>query len=149
MFDPIFQNPLAFMASVFILSLFPFLIITYKIFFNQLGPEPVKEITHHTGEWTLIFIILTFGWYIFYAMTFLDIPNNNEMFREFAFYYEVYVCLLLIGYFNPYTNIKLTKVKRQMVFSAALMLLFSIGINNIFNKINKTYLFIKEKVGNY
>ena len=36
---------------------------------------------------------------------------------------------------NPYTNIKLTKVKRQMVFSAALMLLFSIGVNNIFNKI--------------
>ena len=46
-----------------------------------------------------IFIILTFGWYIFYAMTFLDIPNNNEMFREFAFYYEVYVCLLLIWLF--------------------------------------------------
>ena len=45
--------------SVFILSLFPFLIITYKIFFNKLGPEPVKEITHFTGEWTLIFIILT------------------------------------------------------------------------------------------
>ena len=96
-----------------------------------------------------IFIILTFGWYIFYAMTFLNIPNNDEMFREFAFYYEVYVCLLLIGYFNPYTNIKLTKVKRQMVFSAALMLLFSIGVNNIFNKLNKTYLFIKEKVGNH
>ena len=96
-----------------------------------------------------IFIILTFGWYIFYAMTFLDIPNNNEMFREFAFYYEVYVCLLLIGYFNPYINIKLIKVKRQMVFSAALMLLFSIGVNNIFNKLNKTYLFIKEKVGSY
>ena len=45
--------------SVFIFSLIPFLIIIYKIFFNQLGPEPVKEITHHTGEWTLIFIILT------------------------------------------------------------------------------------------
>ena len=45
--------------GVFILSLIPFLIITYKIFFDQLGPEPVKEITHHTGEWTLIFIVLT------------------------------------------------------------------------------------------
>ena len=45
--------------SVFILSLTPFLLITYKIFFNKLGPEPVKEITHFTGEWTLIFICLT------------------------------------------------------------------------------------------
>ena len=44
--------------GVFILSLIPFLIIIYKIFFDQLGPEPVKEITHHTGEWTLIFLII-------------------------------------------------------------------------------------------
>ena len=44
---------------VFILSLIPFVLITYKIFFNKLGPEPVKEITHFTGEWTLIFICLT------------------------------------------------------------------------------------------
>ncbi|WP_435165003.1 sulfite oxidase heme-binding subunit YedZ [Candidatus Pelagibacter bacterium nBUS_28] len=45
--------------GIFILSLIPFLIIISKIYFNQLGPEPVKEITHHTGEWTLIFICLT------------------------------------------------------------------------------------------
>ena len=89
------------------------------------------------------------GWYFFYAMTFFDIPNNTNMFHEFSFFYQVYVCLLLIGYFNPFTYIKLTKVKKEMVFSAAIMLLFSIGINNIFNKINKSYLFIKEKVGSY
>ena len=45
--------------SVFILSTIPFLIILYKIFLNKLGPEPVKEITHFTGEWTLIFLCLT------------------------------------------------------------------------------------------
>jgi sulfoxide reductase heme-binding subunit YedZ len=39
----------------FILSLIPLIIILYRIFFNQLGPEPIKEITHHTGEWTLLF----------------------------------------------------------------------------------------------
>ncbi len=45
--------------SVFAISLIPFLFITFKIFFNKLGPEPVKEITHFTGEWTLIFVCLT------------------------------------------------------------------------------------------
>ena len=45
--------------GVFILSTIPFLLILYKIFLNKLGPEPVKEITHFTGEWTLIFICLT------------------------------------------------------------------------------------------
>ena len=48
-----------FKPSVFVLSTIPFFLITYKIFFNKLGPEPVKEITHFTGEWTLIFICLT------------------------------------------------------------------------------------------
>ncbi len=48
-----------FKPSIFVLSTIPFIIITYKIFFNKLGPEPVKEITHFTGEWTLIFICLT------------------------------------------------------------------------------------------
>ena len=37
-------------SGVFILSIAPFLLIFYKIFFNKLGPEPVKEITHFTGE---------------------------------------------------------------------------------------------------
>ena len=45
--------------SIFVLSTMPFLFIFYKILFNKLGPEPVKEITHFTGEWTLIFICLT------------------------------------------------------------------------------------------
>ena len=48
-----------FKLSIFISSIIPFLLITYKIFFNKLGPEPVKEITHFTGEWALIFICLT------------------------------------------------------------------------------------------
>ncbi len=48
-----------FKPGVFVLSTIPFALIVYKIFYNKLGPEPVKEITHFTGEWTLIFICLT------------------------------------------------------------------------------------------
>ena len=48
-----------FKPGVFVLSAIPFVLIVYKIFYNKLGPEPVKEITHFTGEWTLIFICLT------------------------------------------------------------------------------------------
>jgi sulfoxide reductase heme-binding subunit YedZ len=32
-----------FKPSIFVLSTIPFIVITYKIFFNKLGPEPVKE----------------------------------------------------------------------------------------------------------
>ena len=44
---------------VFLLLLWPIYIISYQIFFNELGPEPVDRIINHFGEWTLIFIILT------------------------------------------------------------------------------------------
>lgn len=93
-----------------------------------------------------IFVMLTFAWYIFYGLTFIDIiPNSQQNFLKFVFYYEVYVCLLLIFYFNPYMNITLTKVKKQMVFSAALMLLFSIGIENILNKLTHHFKYLFQK----
>ena len=96
-----------------------------------------------------IFVILTFAWYIFYGLTFINIiPNAHQYFLTFVFYYEVYVCLLLIFYFNPYMNIKLNNVKKQMVFSASLMLLFSIGINKILGNISDHFNFIKDKVIN-
>ena len=93
-----------------------------------------------------IFVILTFAWYIFYGLTFINIiPNAQQYFKTFSFYYEVYVCLLLIAYFNPYTDIKLTKIKKQIVFTSALMLLFSIGVNNIVDTISVHVNIVKNK----
>ena len=48
-----------FKPLVFTFSTIPLIVISYKIFLNKLGPEPIKEITHHTGEWTLLFLIFT------------------------------------------------------------------------------------------
>ena len=77
-----------FKPSVFFLSLIPFLIIIYKIFFNQLGPEPVKEITHHTGEWTLIFICLTLAMSPLKRLTNLGVwIKFRRMLGLFVFFY--------------------------------------------------------------
>ena len=76
-----------FKPSIFFLSLLPFLIIVYKIYFNQLGPEPVKEITHHTGEWTLIFICLTLAMSPLKRLTNLTILEKfKRMLRLFVFF---------------------------------------------------------------
>ena len=48
-----------FKPTIFVLCLVPFIIIAYQILFNKLGAEPVKQVTHHTGEWTLRFILLS------------------------------------------------------------------------------------------
>ena len=84
--------------SVFILSLFPFLIITYKIFFNQLGPEPVKEITHFTGEWTLIFICLTLAMRPLKRFTNLIIwMKFRRMLGLFVFFYSTAHLITYVG----------------------------------------------------
>ena len=84
--------------SIFVLSLVPFLIITYKIFFNKLGPEPVKEITHFTGEWTLIFICLTLSMSPLKKLTKLSLwINFRRMLGLFVFFYATLHLLTYVG----------------------------------------------------
>ncbi len=74
------------------------MLITYKIFYDKLGPEPVKEITHFTGEWTLIFICLTLSMSPLKKFTKLSIwVNFRRMFGLFVFFYATIHLLTYIG----------------------------------------------------
>ena len=84
--------------SIFVLSIIPFLVITYKIFFNKLGPEPVKEITHFTGEWTLIFICITLSMSPLKKLTNLHYwIKVRRMLGLFVFFYASLHLLTYIG----------------------------------------------------
>ena len=87
-----------FKPSVFILSTVPFVIITYKIFLNKLGPEPIKEITHHTGEWTLLFIIFTLAMSPLKKITNMNIwISIRRMLGLFVFFYASLHMLTYVG----------------------------------------------------
>ena len=87
-----------FKFSVFALSSIPFLLISYKIFFNKLGPEPVKEITHFTGEWTLIFICLTLAMSPLKKLTNLNFwVKVRRMLGLFVFFYASLHLLTYVG----------------------------------------------------
>jgi len=87
-----------FKPSIFILSTIPFVVITYKIFFNKLGPEPVKEITHFTGEWTLIFICLTLSMTPLKKLTNLNYwVKIRRMLGLFVFFYASLHLLTYVG----------------------------------------------------
>ena len=121
--------------SVFILSLFPFLIITYKIFFNKLGPEPVKEITHFTGEWTLIFICLTLSMSPLKKFTKLSLwINFRRMLGLFVFFYATLHLLTYVGldYRFDWQPIFDDVVKKKYVFIgfAAWLLLIPLVITS-------------------
>ena len=74
--------------SLFFLSLIPLIVIIYKTFTNNLGPEPIKEITHHTGEWALLFIVFTLAMSPLKKITNLNIwVSFRRMFGLFAFFY--------------------------------------------------------------
>ena len=83
---------------IFFLSLLPILIIFYQIIFNQLGPEPVKEITHVTGQWTLRFIIITLAMTPLQMITKLNFwINYRRMFGLFVFFYASTHMMTYVG----------------------------------------------------
>ena len=74
--------------SIFFFCSIPFFLILYKTIFNKLGPEPVKEITHLTGEWTLLFIIFTLSMSPLKKITKLNIwISFRRMLGLFLFFY--------------------------------------------------------------
>ena len=87
-----------FKPIIFLLSFIPFIIIISKIFLNQLGPEPIKEITLHTGEWTLLFLIFTLSMTPLKRLTNLNIwISVRRMLGLFAFFYASLHMLTYIG----------------------------------------------------
>ena len=104
---------------IFILSLLPVLIIFYQIIFNQLGPEPVKEITHITGEWTLRFIIITLAMTPLQRITKLNFwINYRRMFGLFVFFYASAHMMTYIGldYRFAWSSIGDDIIKKKFIF---------------------------------
>ena len=87
-----------FKPTIFVLCLIPFIIIAYQILFNQLGAEPVKQVTHHTGEWTLRFILLSLAMTPLKNITkILAWIKYRRMLGLFAFFYGTLHLLTYIG----------------------------------------------------
>ena len=121
--------------SIFILCTMPFLFIFYKILFSKLGPEPVKEITHFTGEWTLIFICLTLSMSPLKRFTNLSIwISFRRMLGLFIFFYATLHLLTYIGldYRFDWNPIFDDVIKKKYVFIgfAAWLLMVPLAITS-------------------
>ena len=121
--------------SIFVLCTIPFLLIFYKILFSKLGPEPVKEITHFTGEWTLIFICLTLSMSPLKRFTNLSIwISFRRMLGLFIFFYATLHLLTYIGLdyrfdWNPIFD-DVFKKKYVFIGFAAWLLMFPLAITS-------------------
>ena len=135
-----------FKPGIFFLSLIPFIIIIYKIYFNQLGPEPVKEITHHTGEWTLIFICLTLAMSPLKRLTNLTIwIKFRRMLGLFIFFYATLHMLtyVVIDYRLDFSSISKDILTKRFIFVgfAAWLLLLPLTLTSS----RKAVMLLKDK----
>ena len=132
--------------SIFFLSLIPFFLILYKIIFNKLGPEPVKEITHFTGEWTLLFIIFTLSMSPLKKITKLNIwISFRRMLGLFLFFYATLHMLtyVAIDYRLDFQNISKDILTKKFIFVgfAAWILLLPLA----FTSSKKAIIYLKDK----
>ena len=135
-----------FKPGIFFLSLIPFIVIVYKIYFNQLGPEPVKEITHHTGEWTLIFICLTLAMSPLKRLTNLSIwISFRRMLGLFVFFYATLHMLtyVIIDYRLDFESISKDILTKKFIFVGftAWVLLLPLVLTSS----KKAVIFLKDK----
>jgi sulfoxide reductase heme-binding subunit YedZ len=132
--------------SIFFLSSTPFFLILYKIIFNKLGPEPVKEITHFTGEWTLLFIIFTLSMSPLKKITKLNIwISFRRMLGLFLFFYATLHMLtyVAIDYRLDFQSISKDILTKKFIFVgfAAWILLLPLA----FTSSKKAMMFLKDK----
>ena len=132
--------------SLFFLSLIPFFLILYKIIFNRLGPEPVKEITHFTGEWTLLFIIFTLSMSPLKKITKLNIwISFRRMLGLFIFFYATLHMLtyVVIDYRLDFQSISKDILTKKFIFVgfAAWVLLLPLALTSS----RKALFYLKDK----
>ena len=132
--------------SIFFLSLIPFFLILYKITFNKLGPEPVKEITHFTGEWTLLFIIFTLSMSPLKKITNLNVwISFRRMLGLFLFFYATLHMLtyVVIDYRLDFQSISKDIITKKFIFVgfAAWVLLLPLALTSS----KKAMIFLKDK----
>jgi sulfoxide reductase heme-binding subunit YedZ len=104
---------------IFTLCLVPLFYIIYQIITNQLGPEPIKDITHHTGKWTLYFIVITLAMTPLKKITKINIwINYRRMFGLFIFFYASVHLMTYVGldYRFDLTSIGDDIIKKKYIF---------------------------------
>tara|TARA_B100000780_G_scaffold223067_1_gene162178 strand:- start:253 stop:840 length:588 start_codon:yes stop_codon:yes gene_type:complete len=131
---------------IFFLCLLPIFIIFYQIIFNQLGPEPIKHITHVTGEWTLRFIIITLAMTPLQRFTKLNFwISYRRMFGLFVFFYASTHLMIYVGldYRFDLSSIGDDIIKKKYIFVGFLawFLLVPLALTSS----NRMIRFLKDK----
>tara|TARA_R110002073_G_scaffold332643_1_gene518985 strand:- start:264 stop:845 length:582 start_codon:yes stop_codon:yes gene_type:complete len=115
--------------AVFVLALVPFAALLLRILQENLGPDPVQELSLETGEWTLRFLIITLAITPLRRITNqVEFTRHRRMLGLFALFYatlHLFVWLVFVLEFRWFA-IAQEIIERPYItvgFSAYLILL--------------------------
>ena len=114
---------------LFLLCTLPFCVLVYNGFTNNLTANPIKEITHFTGEWALRFLLITLSITPLRKLTRKNaLIRFRRMLGLFAFFYAClhFSTYLVLDQFFDWNEIVLDVAKRPYItvgFSAFVLLI--------------------------
>jgi sulfoxide reductase heme-binding subunit YedZ len=104
--------------SIFILAFIPLIKLIISGYFDNLGANPIEKITHRTGYWTLVFLLITLGITPLRRLTgWLWLVRLRRMSGLFAFFYASlhFLTYLVLDQFFDWASIVKDIVKRPYI----------------------------------
>lgn len=116
-------------SAIFALSLVPCAFLIYRGITGDLGANPIKEITHFTGDWTLNFLLVTLAVTPLRRLTgYNRLIRFRRMLGLFAFFYacQHFLTYLVLDQFFDWSEIVRDVAKRPYItvgFTAFVLLI--------------------------
>lgn len=113
---------------LFLACLAPFAVLTGNAVTDGLGANPIEEITHFTGQWTLYLLLVTLAITPLRRLTGRNLVRYRRMLGLFSFFYAClhFLTYLVLDQFFDWTEIVRDVLKRPYItvgFSAFSLLI--------------------------
>lgn len=134
-------------GALFLICLIPFTVLVYNGLTDNLGAEPIKKITHFTGDWTLYLLLTTLAVTPLRRMSgWNELVRYRRMLGLFAFFYAClhFLTYFVLDQFFDWDEIMRDIVKRPYItvgFSAFVLLLplAATSTNNMMKRLGKNW----------
>ena len=103
---------------IFILAFIPLIKLIISGYFDNMGANPIEKITHRTGYWALVFLVITLGITPLRRLTgWLWLVRLRRLLGLFAFFYASlhFLTYLVLDQFFDWTSIVKDIVKRPYI----------------------------------
>ena len=83
-----------------------------------------------------LFIYLSYCYWLFFALSRFNFWSNAPyIFEQISFYYHLFIALVLIVLFHPFTNdgIQITHIRRRMIFVSAMSFIIGTAAPKLFS----------------